>query len=91
MERKCDKCIHKKEKGCEKWNCEFEPKYADPTEDAGTLAEQMRVSCGKTVGHSGAIKRIDSMGVCEECYVKHFPYLAGKGLLRSVKYENTSS
>lgn len=51
----------------------------------------MRVSCGKTVGHSGAIKRIDSMGVCEECYAKHFPYLAGRGLLRSVKHENPSS
>lgn len=45
MERECDKCIHKKEKGCEKWNCEFEPKYADPTEDAGTLAEQKVVHC----------------------------------------------
>ena len=48
MERKCDKCIHKKEKGCEKWNCEFEPKYADPTEDAGTLAEQKVVHCNFT-------------------------------------------
>lgn len=48
MERKCDECIHKKEKGCEKWNCEFEPKYADPTEDAGTLAEQKVVHCNFT-------------------------------------------
>lgn len=48
MERKCDKCIHKKGKGCEKWSCEFEPKYADPTEDAGTLAEQKVVHCNFT-------------------------------------------
>lgn len=40
MERECNKCIHRKKMGCEKWNCEFEPKYADPTEDAGTLVEQ---------------------------------------------------
>jgi hypothetical protein len=47
MERKCNECTHKKEKGCEKWDCEFEPKYADPTEDAGTLAEQ-NVHCNFT-------------------------------------------
>lgn len=25
-ERECDRCIHRKESGCEKWNCQFEPK-----------------------------------------------------------------
>ena len=50
----------------------------------------MRVSCSKTVGHSGATKRIDSMGVCEKCYVENFPYLAGRGLLRDIKNKNSS-
>lgn len=26
MERDCDKCIHKKENGCESWDCKFESK-----------------------------------------------------------------
>ena len=25
-ERPCSKCIHRKDGGCEKWECEFEPK-----------------------------------------------------------------
>ena len=23
-ERDCEHCVHRKDKGCEKWNCEFE-------------------------------------------------------------------
>lgn len=48
MERKCNECANKLEMGCKKWSCEFEPKYADPTEDAGTLAEQKVVHCNFT-------------------------------------------
>lgn len=29
VERDCDNCIHRKEDGCEKWECEFEPKATD--------------------------------------------------------------
>lgn len=48
MERKCNECANKLERGCKKWSCEFEPKYADPKEDAGTLAEQKVVHCNFT-------------------------------------------
>lgn len=39
MERECNKCVHRKEHGCEKWDCEFEP-YANPKEDGGSLVER---------------------------------------------------
>lgn len=39
MERECNKCVHRKEHGCEKWDCEFEP-FADPKEDGGSLVER---------------------------------------------------
>jgi hypothetical protein len=41
-----------------------------------------RVRCVKTVGHTGELKQIDSIGVCAECYQREFPYLCGRGLLR---------
>lgn len=41
-----------------------------------------RVGCSKTFGHTGEIKKVDSIGVCAECYQREFPYLCGKGLLR---------
>lgn len=41
-----------------------------------------RVGCYKTFGHTGEIKKVDSIGVCAECYQREFPYLCGKGLLR---------
>ena len=33
MERECNKCVHRKEHGCEKWDCKFEP-YAPTREEA---------------------------------------------------------
>ena len=42
-----------------------------------------RVRCAKTIGHTGELKLIDSIGVCEDCYRKEFPNLCGKGLLRT--------
>lgn len=42
-----------------------------------------RVRCAKTVGHTGELRAIDSIGVCEQCYRKEFPNLCGKGLLRT--------
>lgn len=33
----------------------------------------------------GALKSIDSIGVCKSCYKKEFPSLCGRGLLRAKK------
>lgn len=33
IERECNKCVHRKENGCEKWDCEFKP-YAPTREEA---------------------------------------------------------
>lgn len=51
----------------------------------GTLLEPhnvFKIRCEKTLGHTGCMKTIDVIGVCEECYGKEFPNLCGKGLLR---------
>ena len=42
-----------------------------------------RVRCVKTVGHTGELKMLDSIGVCEECYRKEFLQLCDRGLLRT--------
>lgn len=42
-----------------------------------------RVKCLKTIGHTGEMRTIDSIGVCEDCYKKEFSYLCDKGLLRT--------
>ena len=42
----------------------------------------VRINAKINADRTGAYKYIDSIGVCEECYNEHFPYLCGKGLLR---------
>ena len=37
-----------------------------------------RVGCVKTVGHTGELRMLDSIGVCEECYRKNSLICVGK-------------
>lgn len=52
----------------------------------GTLLEPhnvFKIRCEKTLGHTGYMKTVDVIGVCEECYRKEFQKLCGRGLLRT--------
>lgn len=47
--------------------------------------EVIKINAKINVGHTGELKVIDSIGVCERCYEKRFGILKGRGPLRCRK------
>lgn len=50
--------------------------------------EVVRIKSCVTSDSTGAQKFVDVIGVCGDCYKKHFPLLYGRGLARRKTNEN---
>lgn len=48
-----------------------------------TSWDVIRIQTKILADHTGGLKTIDSIGVCQSCYKKEFPSLCGRGLLRA--------